>query len=56
MSIITGWREDAGMWSSVESKKLKAILRKAADRLVDGFWRRIGKPVELFLPAALGGG
>jgi transposase len=30
--------------------KLKALLRKAAERTVDGLWNCIGKSVELFLP------
>jgi transposase len=31
--------------------KLKALLRKAAERTVDGLWTTIGKLLNLFLPA-----
>lgn len=31
--------------------KLKALLRKAAERTVDGLWTTIGSLVELFTPA-----
>ena len=31
--------------------KLKALLRKAAERTVDGLWNAIGQLLELFLPA-----
>ena len=31
--------------------KLKALLRKAAERTVDGLWRAIGRIVDLFTPA-----
>ena len=30
--------------------KLKALLRKAAERSVDGLWRRIGKSLDQFSP------
>ena len=30
--------------------KLKALLRKAAERTVDGLWNTIGRPVDLFTP------
>ena len=30
--------------------KLKALLRKAAERTVDGLWTRIGQPLDLFPP------
>jgi transposase len=30
--------------------KLKALLRKAAERTVDGLWNAIGKPVDCFTP------
>jgi hypothetical protein len=31
--------------------KLKALLRKAAERTVDGLWTAIGRLVDLFTPA-----
>jgi len=31
--------------------KLKALLRKAAERTVDGLWRTIGTLIDLFTPA-----
>ena len=31
--------------------KLKALLRKAAERSVDGLWHAIGKLLDLFPPA-----
>ena len=31
--------------------KLKALLRKAAERTVDGLWNAIGKLLDLFPPA-----
>jgi transposase len=31
--------------------KLKALLRKAAERTVDGLWNAIGKLLDLFTPA-----
>jgi transposase len=31
--------------------KLKALLRKAAERTVDGLWTAIGRLVDLFIPA-----
>ena len=31
--------------------KLKALLRKAAERTVDGLWSAIGRIVDLFTPA-----
>jgi transposase len=31
--------------------KLKALLRKAAERTVDGLWRTIGALIDLFTPA-----
>ena len=31
--------------------KLKALLRKAAERTVDGLWAAIGRMVDLFTPA-----
>ena len=31
--------------------KLKALLRKAAERTVDGLWNAIGKLLDLFSPA-----
>jgi transposase len=31
--------------------KLKALLRKAAERTVDGLWTAIGRLVDLFPPA-----
>ena len=31
--------------------KLKALLRKAAERTRDGLWRAIGRITELFTPA-----
>ena len=31
--------------------KLKALLRKAAERTVDGLWKAIGKLLDLFPPA-----
>jgi hypothetical protein len=31
--------------------KLKALLRKAEERTVDGVWRRIGSLLERFTPA-----
>lgn len=31
--------------------KLKARLRKAAERTVDGLWRSIGALIDLFTPA-----
>jgi hypothetical protein len=31
--------------------KLKALLRKAAARTVDGLWRAIGRLVDLITPA-----
>ena len=31
--------------------KLKALLRKAAERTVDGLWNAIGRIVDLFSPA-----
>ena len=31
--------------------KLKALLRKAAERTVDGLWTAIGKLLDLFPPA-----
>ena len=31
--------------------KLKALLRKAAERTVDGLWSAIGRLLELFPPA-----
>lgn len=31
--------------------KLKALLRKAAERSVDGLWRAIGRLVDLITPA-----
>ena len=31
--------------------KLKALLRKAAERTVDGLWRTIGTLIDLFAPA-----
>ena len=31
--------------------KLKALLRKAAERTVDGLWSAIGRIVDLFSPA-----
>ena len=31
--------------------KLKALLRKAAERTVDGLWTAIGRIVDLFIPA-----
>ncbi len=31
--------------------KLKALLRKAAERTVDGLWTTIGQLIELFPPA-----
>ena len=30
--------------------KLKALLRKAAERSVDGLWKRIGEPLNQFSP------
>jgi len=30
--------------------KLKALLRKAAERTVDGLWNRIGELLEAFTP------
>ena len=30
--------------------KLKALLRKAAERTVDGLWRAIGRLIDLFPP------
>ena len=30
--------------------KLKALLRKAAERTVDGLWRRIGNLIDRFTP------
>ncbi len=30
--------------------KLKALLRKAAERTVSGLWDRIGKPIDLVEP------
>jgi transposase len=32
------------------SSKLKALLRKAAERTVDGLWATIGRIVDLFTP------
>jgi hypothetical protein len=31
--------------------ELKALLRKAAERTVDGLWTAIGRLVDLFTPA-----
>ena len=31
--------------------KLKALLRKAAERTVDGLWNAIGRLIDLFAPA-----
>ena len=31
--------------------KLKALLRKAAERTIDGLWTAIGRPVDQFPPA-----
>jgi hypothetical protein len=31
--------------------KLKALLRKAAERTVDGLWTAIGRLVDVFTPA-----
>ena len=30
--------------------KLKALLRKAAERTVDGLWNTIGRVVDVFTP------
>ena len=30
--------------------KLKALLRKAAERTVDGLWRAIGRSIDRFTP------
>ena len=30
--------------------KLKALLRKAAERTVDGLWKAIGRLIDLFKP------
>ena len=30
--------------------RLKALLRKAAERTVDGLWSAIGRPVDVFAP------
>jgi transposase len=34
--------------------KLKALLRKAAERTVAGLWSTLGKLLDLFLPAECG--
>ena len=33
--------------------KLKALLRKAAERTVDGLWKAIGRLIDLFPPAGV---